>query len=140
MEDNRGTKGFLIGLLAGGVVGSIVALLYAPKSGRELRADIKMKKDEFIDDTSEFMQIAKERAQTMINEGKKKSEKLINEAKEKANSLIHDANKVLTDAKGRASDSFSTAKDKVNVEASKIKDAFNAGVEAYNKEKNKSDN
>jgi gas vesicle protein len=38
MEDNnRGTKGFLLGLLAGGVVGGIVALLYAPKSGRELR-------------------------------------------------------------------------------------------------------
>ncbi|MUT66894.1 YtxH domain-containing protein [Paenibacillus sp. NEAU-GSW1] len=34
------TKGFLLGALAGGVVGSIAALLLAPKAGKELRQDI----------------------------------------------------------------------------------------------------
>ncbi|HCA42746.1 MAG TPA: gas vesicle protein [Bacteroidetes bacterium] len=138
MDDNKSAKGFLLGMLAGGVIGSVIALLYAPKSGRELRADIKLKKDEFLDDTSEFMDIAKERANNLINEGKKKSEKLISDAKEKANTLITDANKILTDAKEKASDSISSAKEKVSVEASRIKDAFNAGVEAYKEEKNKS--
>jgi len=33
-------KDFFIGALVGGVVGSITALLFAPKSGRELRKDI----------------------------------------------------------------------------------------------------
>jgi len=43
-EDNSGMlKGLIIGVLAGGAVGALVALLYAPKSGRELRADIKEK-------------------------------------------------------------------------------------------------
>ncbi|MFB9327310.1 YtxH domain-containing protein [Paenibacillus aurantiacus] len=40
MAKNKANKGFLYGLLAGGVVGSVTALLFAPKSGRELRKDI----------------------------------------------------------------------------------------------------
>ncbi|MFD1953473.1 YtxH domain-containing protein [Paenibacillus thailandensis] len=34
------TKGFLWGTIAGGIVGSVAALLLAPKSGKELRGDI----------------------------------------------------------------------------------------------------
>ena len=41
---------FLLGLLAGGVVGSAIALLYAPKSGKELRRDIRDKKDYLFDE------------------------------------------------------------------------------------------
>lgn len=40
MSTRKQTKGFLIGVLAGGVVGSITALLLAPKAGKELRQDI----------------------------------------------------------------------------------------------------
>jgi gas vesicle protein len=37
MSRNEGLlKGLVIGLMAGGAVGAIIALLYAPKSGREL--------------------------------------------------------------------------------------------------------
>ncbi|WGU94878.1 YtxH domain-containing protein [Paenibacillus dendritiformis] len=36
----NGNKKFWIGTLVGSVVGSVAALLLAPKSGRELRADI----------------------------------------------------------------------------------------------------
>ncbi|QJC51556.1 YtxH domain-containing protein [Paenibacillus albicereus] len=32
--------GFLLGALAGGIIGSVTALLFAPKSGSELRSDI----------------------------------------------------------------------------------------------------
>ena len=45
MEENNMAKGLMIGFLAGGIVGGIIALLYAPKSGKELRNDIKLKKD-----------------------------------------------------------------------------------------------
>lgn len=61
MEENKMAKGLMIGFLAGGIVGGLIALLYAPKSGRELRNDIRIKKDEFLDDTAEYMQIAKEK-------------------------------------------------------------------------------
>ena len=43
-------KGLLIGFVAGAVAGAVTALLYAPKSGKELRSDIKQKANEFKDD------------------------------------------------------------------------------------------
>jgi gas vesicle protein len=38
---NRGNNNFFTGLLFGGALGGIAALLLAPKSGKELRADIQ---------------------------------------------------------------------------------------------------
>jgi gas vesicle protein len=43
MEENKMAKGLMMGFFVGGIVGAVVALLYAPKSGRELRSDIKIK-------------------------------------------------------------------------------------------------
>lgn len=40
MSSRKQSKGFLLGALAGGVIGSITALLLAPKPGKELRQDI----------------------------------------------------------------------------------------------------
>ncbi|WP_063847497.1 YtxH domain-containing protein [Bacillus sp. FJAT-28004] len=42
MTTRKQTKGFFLGALAGGVVGSITALLLAPKPGKELRQDISV--------------------------------------------------------------------------------------------------
>lgn len=136
-DDNKMAKGLMLGLLAGGAIGATIALLYAPKSGRELRADIKHKTDEFIDDTSEYMQIAREKAETLINEGKRKSELLIQDAKRKAGTLIDDANSLLNEAKGKASTAFDGAKGKISDESERIKDALKAGVDAYKEEKSK---
>ncbi|MFX3633832.1 MAG: YtxH domain-containing protein [Candidatus Pristimantibacillus sp.] len=40
MSSRKQSKGFLLGALAGGVIGSVTALLLAPKPGKELRQDI----------------------------------------------------------------------------------------------------
>ena len=40
MKMAKKSNGFLWGALAGGVIGSVTALLLAPKSGRELRSDL----------------------------------------------------------------------------------------------------
>lgn len=39
-ENHLSAKGFLIGTIVGGIVGSLAALLLAPKSGKELRGDL----------------------------------------------------------------------------------------------------
>lgn len=138
MEESKMTKGLVLGFLTGGIVGTLVTLLYAPKAGKELRADITKKKDEIIDDTSEYMQIAKEKASELINDGKKKSETLISEAKKKATSIIEDANKVLSEAKDKAEEKLGNVKEKVSTEAEKVKGAFQAGKDAYLEEKKQS--
>lgn len=51
MSTRKQTKGFLLGALAGGVVGSITALLLAPKPGKELRQDISVGAQKVSDTT-----------------------------------------------------------------------------------------
>ncbi|REK71256.1 YtxH domain-containing protein [Paenibacillus paeoniae] len=40
MSKNTSTSGIVVGALVGGAVGAITALLFAPKSGQQLRSDI----------------------------------------------------------------------------------------------------
>jgi gas vesicle protein len=51
---NRRNHNFLAGLLFGGALGGVAALLLAPKSGKELRADIKETKQKAIHETEAF--------------------------------------------------------------------------------------
>ncbi len=116
MADNNGaTKGFIFGLLAGSAIGALLALLYAPKSGRELRADLKAKTDELMDNAESIMQNTRVRAQEVASEARKRSEQVISD--------------VLNTAKQRSSS--------IIEEGIKVKDAVKAGVDAYKQERNK---
>ncbi len=78
MDD--GTKTVAGAFLLGGLIGAGIALLYAPKSGRETRRDIsktakRIKRDavELVEDTiqtvDEFVGDVKERASDIIEQG-----------------------------------------------------------------------
>lgn len=131
MSNEGGTvKGFLLGLIAGGAIGAALALLYAPKSGRELRGDIRKHTDDLVEDAEEYIQTAKSKAVDMINDGKKRADALISDARKRAEGLLHDAEKVLTGAKEKAGG--------LTTEGEKIKDAVKAGVDAFRDERTKS--
>lgn len=53
-QKNGVVKGLLIGFLAGSAIGAVLALLYAPKSGKELRADIRQKTDDLLEDAEGY--------------------------------------------------------------------------------------
>jgi gas vesicle protein len=130
-EENRGMgKGLLIGLLAGGAIGAFLALLYAPKSGKELRAQLKTQGGDLLDEAEEQLAKAKTKAVDIINEGKKKSDQLITEAKRRAESLLDDAEKIMSDAKEKAGT--------VAEQSAKLKTAVKAGVEAFKEERSRS--
>ncbi len=128
-QEESTAKGFMIGLLTGGLIGAAIALLYAPKSGRELRADIKNKAGEIADDAEQYLTAAKHKAVDIINEGKKKSDQRITDAREKAQTLLTDAERILTDAREKAGT--------VMEEGNRIKNAVKAGVNAYKDERNR---
>jgi gas vesicle protein len=136
-ENKSGTSIFL-GILAGGAIGAILALLYAPKSGRELRNDIKTKKDEYLEEANKYIAEARNKAKVLINEGKEKSEKIINDAKTKSEAILKDAEKIFNDAKAKASGSVSDGKSILESEANNLKTAFKAGVDAYKETKKSS--
>ena len=135
-QENNFGSGVLIGLLAGGAIGAALALLYAPKTGKELRQDIKSKTDVYLDEADKYIADAKDRAIHLINDGKKKSEKLIKDARTRSEELLKDAEKVLEDAKSKTDELVKTGKAKVDQKSGQIKDAIKAGVDAYKETKN----
>ncbi len=124
-KEMKTAKGLIIGILAGSVAGALTALLYAPKSGKELRKDISEKKDKMIDDAGRYLKDKKDHASEMLTEGKKKAESAIEETKKKIDEV-----KVKT---GRF---FSGGKEKIATETMLISDAVKAGIEAYRGERN----
>ena len=135
-QENHLGRGVLIGFIAGGALGAALALLYAPKTGKELRAEIRTKSDEFQDDAEKYIAEAKDKAIDLINEGKKKSEKLIRDAKVKSDELIKDAEKVLEEARSKTNILVKTGKEKNDQKTSQVKTAIKAGVDAYKETKN----
>ncbi len=94
-------KGLIIGFIAGSVVGAVLALLYAPKSGKELRRDIKDKASDLVEKGEEYIAKARTTATEIVNEAKKKSDSLITDARKQASSLMGDAERILTDARNK---------------------------------------
>ena len=136
-ENNSGLSIFL-GILAGGAIGAVLALLFAPKTGRELRNDIKSRTDEYLDEAEKYIAEARDKAKVLINDGKKRSEKIINDAKEKSEAILKDAEKIFSDAKVKASNTLDEGKSKLETESDNLKTAFKAGVEAYKETKKSS--
>ncbi len=68
------TVGLIIGLLAGAVAGGVIALLYAPNTGKETRHLIKEKATEAVDtlkeETDEVIDTLKEAASEASRKGK----------------------------------------------------------------------
>ena len=127
-DENKGmTKGLLIGFVIGGLAGALAALLYAPKSGKELRADIKRKTADLAEGAADYIQSARSKATEIVNEGKERSEQLVADAKEQAEHLMGSAEKVLDGIRRR-----------VGEEPAKVKAAFRAGVDAYKSERERS--
>ncbi len=115
--------------------GAILALLYAPKSGKEFRADIKHKTDEYLDEAEKYLAEAKDKAKDLINEGRKRSEKIITDAKSKSEEILKDAEKIFHEAKTKTTETVLSGKGKVDLEAGRIKESVKAGIDAYKEAK-----
>ncbi len=85
-DDERGTSvgTVLISFLAGAAVGSGLALLFAPKSGREMREQIKDLTDDAVDRIREYARDAQEKVKSTYEEGKE----LVKEKKSMISSAI----------------------------------------------------
>ena len=128
MEDNNSSysKGFLIGAVVGGAVGAVVALLFAPKSGRELRRDIADRTEEVVDKAQQMFNNATSGGQEsrsglddVVNEGRIAAERIVSTARHQADNLMSNAEQVLRDAKSRVS---------------RVNDATKAGDDAFRSE------
>ena len=133
--NNNHVKGFLIGFLTGGTVGAIVALLTTPKSGKELRGDIRQKSGEYFDEADKYLTETKHKAGEMINEGKRKYAMIMNDIKSKPEEILKDAERVFNNAKEKTKDALNSGKQKLETETDRLKTSVKAGIDAYNENK-----
>ena len=110
MSDNRrnsstSVQSFLTGALVGGAVGVALALLYAPKKGKELREDISSKVGDISTRLSSLLKSAKEAGEDLVNEGMSAGDELVHQAYKKAEGLIDEADRIITDARARVNGS-----------------------------------
>lgn len=76
---NSSTK-FLEGLLLGGVLGFIGGILFAPKSGRELRKDLAEGSDELYKQASTSISDFKDRGQQAMQDFQSRGDAVIKQA------------------------------------------------------------
>jgi gas vesicle protein len=118
--------GLLKGLIIGGLIGAVLGVLYAPKSGKEMREELTGKTDDFLSKAREEYEKALEKSRMVSETAVKRLEESGSSVKEKVEEVESKVNKFAhQDAK------------KVPGNKNKLKKAFDVGVATYRKEKNK---
>lgn len=94
------TKTFIIGAIIGGVVGAATALLFTPKSGKEIRSDLTGQVDNIKNKSNELKVIATEKGNELIAATKEKTTQLRDLTMEKGSNLaetVKEKSKIVTD-------------------------------------------
>jgi gas vesicle protein len=134
-RESRFASGFLLGAIIGGAVGAAVALLYAPKSGKELREDLADKGGDLYDKAQNLIkrdQLGDELPPVSMNEGRLRAERIVQTARDQAESLLGNAEQVLRDARVKAT----SAKETVQENIDRVRNAAKASVDAFKSEMN----
>ncbi len=130
-------------LLVGGGIGAILALLFAPKSGTELRGDIADATRKGVEKGKETAALVGERAGEYYEVTRDKAGELVSTAQDKASAAY-------TAAQDKVSEVYSTAQEKAGEIAEKAKGAVSgasnpftaaieAGKDAYTDEKRRNE-
>ena len=65
-QDSGMANGLIVGFIAGTVVGAVLALLFAPKPGHELCAELKERAGDLVDDAQHYIVRARSKATEII--------------------------------------------------------------------------
>ena len=117
---------FIEGLIIGGLIGAVIGILYAPKSGKETREDIARKTEELMARAREEYELALEKSKKAyeaavkrLKEAEATAKEKVEEVESRVEALTERGKETLLDGKGR------------------LKRAIDAGVEAFKEEKDK---
>ena len=88
-NNNGGMNGkdFVIGTLIGGIIGASVALLYAPKAGKDLRQDINTGADQVRERASEWKNTAYDTGNELYERAQESSKNLGEKIKQKKDDI-----------------------------------------------------
>jgi len=89
---------FFAGFVIGGLVGAAVALILAPQSGEETRAQIRERSIELRDRAGELAVEARQRAEELSEEARRRAEDLSADTRKRVEEIIADARMRLEEA------------------------------------------
>jgi gas vesicle protein len=128
--DNISTR--LTYLLIGGGIGAIIALLFAPKSGQELRGDLADATRKGIDRSREAAQQFGDRAGEYYEATRERAGELYSQAASKASDVYSQASE-------KVGEVAKTARETATRQTSTVAAAIDAGKKAYQEEKRKTE-
>ena len=131
-REETGVATKLTYLLVGGGIGAILALLFAPKTGEELRGDIADVTRKGIEKGKETATLVGEKAGDYYEVSREKAGELYSTAQSKASDLY-------STAQGKAGDIADRAKSAVSGASNPFSAALEAGKEAYTDEKRRNE-
>ncbi|HMB22617.1 MAG: YtxH domain-containing protein [Chloroflexota bacterium] len=103
----NGARHVLTGLVVGGVIGATAMLFLAPRSGEEMRSEVKDKALELRDRTSETV---KDTIKDTLSQVKSKKDELTGGVKGKAQGLKHKGQDMLVEKLDRATEAVEAAR------------------------------
>jgi gas vesicle protein len=88
-------KDFTIGLVTGALIGSAVAILYAPDSGSNTRDKISYRLSSYVDELNKLIDELKNEQEKYVSDAKQKGNDVVSDAKKRADDLIREAETLL---------------------------------------------
>ena len=119
-------------LLIGGGIGAVIALLFAPKSGQELRGDIADATRKGIDRSREAAQQLGDRAGEYYQTGRERAGEYYEATRDRAAELY-------SQAAEKVGEVAQTARDAASRQTNTVAAAIDAGKKAYQEEKRKTE-
>lgn len=125
MADNSDSEigAFLSGFVIGGLVGAAVALIMAPQSGEETRAQIRQRSIELRDQAYETAEETRKRAEEAAAQARARAEQLAAEARARAETLGQEV-------RTRADELQHRGKEVFDEQRGKLESAIEAGKKA----------
>lgn len=120
---------FFKGLVFGALVAGIGALLFAPKSGKELRKDIQDRANTIRDDAEQKIHDLEDNIAKRTEKLKSAAKDLAGEARMESEGLIDRAEQLKDDLKVASSNIATTGKNAKDITVSEIKPLMSEGAE-----------
>jgi gas vesicle protein len=97
----NGCGRFLRGFLIGGFLGAVAGILLAPKSGKELRSDLKQKGSEALEEAKHVYGDTMGKAETVLEDARRRAKELKGEADRLVSEACFKARSILCGVEGR---------------------------------------
>ncbi|MGP6139653.1 MULTISPECIES: YtxH domain-containing protein [unclassified Jeotgalibaca] len=115
--------GFVLGAIIGGAAAAITALLFAPKSGKELRQDITNEFDDLMDTMYDYKDIAVEKGSELVEVAKETTDDIKVSLKDTSSHLKTQ----YAETKDKVSEDFRKAKTEVDKSVADVKESAAVG-------------